>query len=257
MTDDDTPTPTAAAIATGSAKAGTASTIPTGSATTRATSIDKRQAVDAVQSGRAVGRPARRAGRDPVPEDDVRREEPGVGHCETDAERIVDQPHLGQQVDTADGEQQRGTVAHGPGAGGGQRHDRQELDGRDGRQRQPVDRQVEAAVHRGEHRPPGEHQPAGRPVQPCPAAPRPPPGTEHHRRGRDPQPGDAEHVDAHEEQHREGRPEVVEDRAADEPGLRRHPVGHGHQPAAARRPDARCGDRHPFMVDRPTGSRNA
>ena len=53
-------------------------------------------------------------------------------------------------------------------------------------------------------------------VQPCQRAPRPAPEREHERGGGDPQPRHPERVDAHEQQHREGRPEVVEDRAADE-----------------------------------------
>jgi hypothetical protein len=53
------------------------------------------------------------------------------------------------------------------------------------------------------------------------AAPRAPPQREDRRGRRDPHPRHPEHVDAGEQQHGEGRPEVVEDRADHEVGLGR------------------------------------
>ena len=63
-------------------------------------------------------------------------------------------------------------------------------------------------------------------------APRPPPEREDDRRRGDPQPRDAERLDQREEQHREGRAEIVEDRADEEEGVRRHAVRAGRRKAA-------------------------
>ena len=86
-------------------------------------------------------------------------------------------------------------------------------------ERQPVDREVEAAVHQREHGAPGQQQPPAVAVEPREAA-RPAPEREDQRGRGDPQPGDAEHVDAREQQHGERRAEVVEDRADDEVRVR-------------------------------------
>jgi hypothetical protein len=97
-----------------------------------------------------------------------------------------------------------------------ERDDRQELDRRDGREREAVDREVEPHVHHREHRAPAQDQRVGQPRE------RPPPRREHGRRGGDPQPGDAERVDPGEQQHRERRAEVVEDGGDEEVAVRRH-----------------------------------
>jgi hypothetical protein len=57
---------------------------------------------------------------------------------------------VGEDVDAWDRERERDTVAEGSNTECGEHDHRQELDGGDGAERQPVDREVEAAVHGGE-----------------------------------------------------------------------------------------------------------
>jgi hypothetical protein len=92
----------------------------------------------------------------------------------------------------------------------------EELDGAHGRQRQPVDGQVEEAVHRGQGDPEGQQHPPLTVAEPGDQAPGAPPQREHDGGAGDAQPGHPEHRDVREQQHREGRPEVVEDRADQE-----------------------------------------
>ena len=160
------------------------------------------------------------AGGHPVREADVEGEQHGVRGGERDAERVVHEVHVGDEVDAGDGEQEGREVGAGADCTGGQRDHRQELDRGDGAQRQPVDREVEAGVHRREHRPPGHQQSAGVALEPRPGLPGPAPQREHHRRRGDPEPGDAQDVDPGEQQHRERGAEVVEHRADHEVRVR-------------------------------------
>jgi Lrp/AsnC family leucine-responsive transcriptional regulator len=161
-----------------------------------------------------------------VPEHDVEREQRRVDRGQPDAPRFGDQAHVGEQVHAADGQHERGAVAQRARRDGGEHDHRQELDGGDGAQRQPVDRQVEAAVHHREDGSPGDDQHLRPPVDARPDAPGPAPDREDERRRGDPQPGDAQRIDPDEQQHGERRPEVVEHRAHDEPQVRRHALCH-------------------------------
>ena len=90
-----------AASATGSTSAGSASQPPIGVTTTSAISIEAPRPsipLDAL------------ALRDPVAEDDVRGEEDGVRERERDADRLALELDVGEQVDAADGERERGGV---------------------------------------------------------------------------------------------------------------------------------------------------
>jgi hypothetical protein len=165
------------------------------------------------------------AAREPVGEDDVRREERGVRERERYSDRLPDEPHLREQVDADRRCSNRGEVAGNPGAEQGEPDGSEELDRRHHRQRQAVDRHVEACVHRREHRPqPADEQPAAA-IESGEPPPGPPPDREHRRRGSDPQPRDSERLDPREQEHRERRPEVVEDGAADEVRVRGNRVG--------------------------------
>ena len=161
--------------------------------------------------------------RDAVAEDDVRGEEDGVRQRERNADRLALELDVGEEVDAADCECQRGGVPPRPRAECGERDYGQEFDRRDRAERQPVDRQVEAHVHHRQDGAPGDKRPPASLVETGDEPPRSPPDREDGSRGGDPEPGDAEDVDPCEEQHRERRPEVVEDRAADEVGVRREP----------------------------------
>ena len=136
------PTATPAASTTGSVSAGTAAQPPIGVATRSATSIDRTERIDSARPGEPG---------DAVPEHDVEREEGGVREREGDAERLPGEHDVCEQVDAEDCERQRGAVP--PGARPERReHDHgQELDRGDRAERQPVDREVEAAVHDAEH----------------------------------------------------------------------------------------------------------
>ena len=169
----------------------------------------------------------------PVREDDVRREQHRVGEGEGHAQRRARQPHVGEEVNAGDGERQRPRVAGAASAHRRQGDHRQELDRGHGPQRQPVDRHVEAAVHRGQDRAPrGQQAPPGA-IERRERPPRAAPGGEDRRGGGDPQPGHAQHVHPREQQHRERGPQVVEHGADQEPGVRRRPL---HERAAARPP---------------------
>jgi hypothetical protein len=185
------------------------------------------------------GQPVDAAGRpvlgDAVAEDDVAGEQRGVGEGDQHAERLGHQPHVGQQPHARHRQREGEPVAHRAGAERGQDDHGQELDGRHRAQRQAVDGQVEAAVHDRQHGPPAEQRAA----LPAPRRRERAPGTapqREHRRGRhDAQEGDAEHLHAREQQHRERRSEVVEDGAHQEVQVGRGgrepvpgPGGHGH-----------------------------
>jgi hypothetical protein len=156
-------------------------------------------------------------------------EPPGFGH----------QPQAGQDGDTAHAAGQGQQVARGAAADGGKQDRAEELDRADRREREPVHSQVEQRVHHGQDGAQAREDPAlvgGRGTQHPPG---PAPGREHDRRRRDPQPRHAQDVDPREQQHRERRPEVVEDRTDQEVRRGREPLHHG--------PSVDL-DRHPAMV---------
>ena len=111
------------------------------------------------------------------------------------------------------------------GCHGGEADRADELDGGHGAQRQPVDRDVEARVHGGEHATPRDHHSAGRAREVAPRSARLAPRGEDQRCRRDSQPGDAQNIDLCEEQDRERRPELVKDGADDEVRVRRNRTG--------------------------------
>ena len=74
-----------------------------------------------------------------VADHDVGGEEGGVDEGERHAQRIALQGDVGQQVDAGNREGERAEVARRAGAEGGQDDHGEELDRRDGAQRQPVD----------------------------------------------------------------------------------------------------------------------
>jgi len=179
---------------------------------------------DRHRSGEAVDAAQVRPARDAMREHDVRREERRVREGEPDARRVALQPQVRQQVHAPGRDGDRGEVARDARTRCGEQDRPEELDRRDRREWQTVDREVEARVHHGEHpaeRPDGEPAVA---IEPAQAAPRPPPRSEHEGSRRDPQPGDPEHVDPCEEEHGERRAEVVEDGAAGEVRRRRNAV---------------------------------
>ena len=171
------------------------------------------KAVEPVQGG-AAG--------DPVREDDVRREQAGVGEAEQDPDRLRDEADVGQQVHTARRRGDRGEVASHARAGRGQRDRPDELDRGDRRERQVVDRDVEAGVHDREDGAERDEQRAAPAVEGDERPPGPPPESEDDGRRGDPQPGDARADVLGEEQDGERGAEVVEERAPGEVRLRRH-----------------------------------
>ena len=122
--------------------------------------------------------------------------------------------------------------------------------------RLPVDRDVEAHVHRRKHHCEPDDRLSRGAVRPDERVPRSSP--EHEDRGgtRDPEPGYAERLDAGEEEHGERGPEVVEERASPRSravvarsspcGRRRH-----EGPFSARRPPRRHGRRVRVIVEWP------
>ena len=92
-------------------------------------------------------------------ENDVQREQGRVGERECDPDRFACESHVGEDVDAGHCERQGETVAAPADADCREQDHGQELDRRDRAERQPVDREVEAAVHRGEDRGEADHQP--------------------------------------------------------------------------------------------------
>ncbi len=143
------------ASATGSAKAGTAAQPAIGVTDDQRDEHRRREPVDALTPRRAP--PGGRARCTP-------RTAPALANARRDAQRLALELHAGEQVDagrrpSASAATLRGVRA--PSAGQGDHG--QELDRRHGRQRQPVDRQVEAAVHqRASTAPHGEQRSGGR-----------------------------------------------------------------------------------------------
>ena len=142
-----------ASSATGSVSAGSTSQPPSGVTTTAAISIDAARPsmpLTALVARHAVG------------EHDVEGEEHGVRERERHAQRLAGEAHVGEQVHARHGERERAEVARGARAERRERDHREELDRRDRAERQPVDGQVEAAVHERQHGAPGRAAAAAR-----------------------------------------------------------------------------------------------
>jgi hypothetical protein len=154
-------------------------------------------------------------------------------------------PGPGGGAHAADRKERR-VVARAAQAIGGQGDDRQELDRRDRRQRQPVDRQVEAGDHRRQHLAPRQQQPAPIGVEPCEQAPWPPPrakiAAELTIRSHV-----APSASTRQQQHGEGGSELLED-GADEVRVRRDP-GRGTRWNAPRTCNPHTGDQPRFSQD--------
>ena len=209
------PTPIPARSATGSTSAG--------SAAQPAERRDDHHR-DEHRRGEPVDPGHRAVPRDTMREDDVEGEERRVREREGDADRLRLELDVGEEVDAADREDERGAVPQRARPESGEPDHRQELDRGHRAERQPVDGDVEADVHHREHRAQREDEPRPGGVEGRERPPRPPPRGEDRRRGRDPEPRDPEGRHEREEKHGEGRPQVVEDGAADEVGLGRDPI---------------------------------
>ena len=216
MTDDDTPTAIPAAIATGSEKACGGAREPDRGDEEEGEQHCRRQPVDPAQA---------RAPCDAVGEDDVGGEQRGVREGEGHPDRLPLELHVRQQVHAYGRCRDRGDVASRPRTDRREDDRADELDRGNRRQREPVDRDVEADVHRGEDGPQRNDQRPSAAIEREKRAPGPPPEGEDRRGRGDPEPCDAEHVHPGEEQDREGGPEIVEDGAADEVRLGRHRIG--------------------------------
>jgi len=160
-----------------------------------------------------------------VGEHDVGGEERGVREREADPGRAAGDLDMRQQVHAGGRRGDGDPVVAGARAGDGERDRPQELDGGDRRERQAIDGEVEADVHAGEDGAEARDQQAGSRVDLAQAPPGPPPRREDEGGRGDAHPGDAEHVDAGEQEHREGWAQVVEDGAPGEVRLRRHRSG--------------------------------
>ena len=220
------PTPTPAARATGSRSAGATLAAPNGTIASRGDEHREREAVDA---------PDRRAARQAVREDDVEGEQPGVDERQGEADRLGSEADVDEHVHAGNREREREPVSKRADAERRKDDHRQELDRCDRPQREPVDCEVEARVHHREDEPERDEEPERRPVEPWKRPPWPSPDGEHDRRAHDAEPGDAEWLDPHEQEHGERRAEVVEHRASDEEGRRRSPGEPRHDHRFARR----------------------
>ena len=196
MTDEHTPTANAAASNAGWVNAGMAARDPD-----RRGQHGRHEHRDAEPVDRAP--PVARIGvGDPVAERDVEHEQRAVGEREQVPERRAGQPQVGEREDAGDREREGDRVAPAADPRRGQHDHAEELDRADRGQREPGDREVEGGVHQRQHHAEGDEQP----VDPPPGPPQPPPRREHQGGGDDPQPGDAEHVDAGEQEHGERGP---------------------------------------------------
>ena len=205
------PTPMPHSSQVGWANAGSAGSSPTGVAATAAISM----ASPSRSIPRIGSEPSAGSG-DPVGEHDVQHEAEAVGEGEDEPPRLPAEPHLDQARDAEHGQREGADVAAAPGAPGREHQGAEELEGADGRQRQPVAGEVEQRVHRREHGAEADEHPPLRPRRGPPQPPRAAPESEHGRGGGDPQPRHAEDVDPGEQQDRQRRSEVVEDGAGEE-----------------------------------------
>jgi Lrp/AsnC family transcriptional regulator, leucine-responsive regulatory protein len=160
-----------------------------------------------------------------VGEHDVEGEQPRVAERQRHAERLAAQLDRDEREHPAHGEHKRQPVARRADAHRREHDHRQELNRGHSPERQPCDPLVEAAVHDREHDPERGHQTHRVAIGPAQRPPRSAPQREHDRGADDPQPGDAERSDPHEQQHRERGSEVVEDGTSDEIRLGRDVLG--------------------------------
>jgi hypothetical protein len=182
-----------------------------------------REPVDVCRPAFLRGAPA--AGvRHPMAEQDVEHEQRAVGEGEDEAERLTGDADRGDGDDARRGEEQGSGVATGPRAGRGQDHGAEELDRAYRRQRQPVHREVEHRVHHREYQAHRHQVPAFASAETADEPPGPPPERKYDRRAGDPEPGHPEHVDPSEQEHRQRRPQIVENGADQEERLWRQPV---------------------------------
>ena len=101
ITEDAIPTPTPAASATGSVRAGSASQPPIGVTTTRAISIDAARPSMPLTCSPCATR---------WPSTMYAAKRTAFASCERDAERLALEPDVGEEVDAADGERERRRV---------------------------------------------------------------------------------------------------------------------------------------------------
>ena len=164
-----------------------------------------------------------------VPENHIAGEQHCVQHGADQPDAITGKSYVGQHVNPADCQHHRECVTRRSDRERGQNYDRHELDGGDGAERYAVDGEIEAAVHRGEHdRPPGHESPDVTAQRP-PDGPSYPPQPEHRRGRSDPQPRNTEWFDPREQQYRDRRTQVVEDRTDDEVRLCRNDIRAVHR----------------------------
>ncbi|MCF3946902.1 hypothetical protein L2A60_09440 [Acidiphilium iwatense] len=173
-----------------------------------------------VYPGRA--RPARR---DAVAEQDVEHEQRAIGEGEDISEHLAGKANFGEHMDAGDRQDEGGKVAPGARARGGDGDGAEELDGADGGERQTRDGLVENHVHDRQNHAERHDNTLVPPRQCGEEPPGSQPECEHQAGACDAQPRDTGGRDACEQEHGEGRTEIVEDRAGQEPGIRGQLVG--------------------------------
>ena len=139
-------------------------------------------------------------------------------------ESLTAEVHVREQHDAGGGREHRAAVSRGARPRNGERDRPDELDRSDRGERQVVDRDVEAHVHRCEDGTERDEEPRTLAVEPRDHPPGATPEREHECGRGDAKPRDAEDVDPREEQDGEGRAEVVKDGACREVRLRRGPT---------------------------------
>ena len=162
---------------------------------------------------------------DPVAEHDVAHEQRTVQEGPEQARGIARPAHVDEDEHARD---RQAECQRGCGGSAGRECDADradELDRGDHAHRQPVQRQIERGVHHGEAGAQRQQQGALAGCRAGEGPPRPGPGCEDERRRGDAQPRDAEHAHRREQQHGEGRAQIVEDGAHPEPGMGRHGLG--------------------------------
>ncbi len=147
-------------------------------------------------------------------QNDVCSEQRSVGECERDPDWLSNKSHVGQQVDASSCRRCGGEVAPNPCSDQGEGDWSNELDCCHRRQRQPVDRDVEARVHDRKDRAESDRQQLAGAVEGEKLAPGPPPHRKDHGRRSDSKPSDPQDINPGEEEHCERWPQVMEDGAA-------------------------------------------
>ena len=201
------PTPSPQSSQVGWWRAGRAAPMPNGVAATApmATARLSRSRGGAAALRRHVG--------EPVADEHVEHEADAVRGCEEQPDRRAGDADLDEQRDAGDGEGERERVAAGAGAVRREGDDAEELDAGDGRQRQPVEGEVEGGVHGREDAAERDDEQALLAAGRAPDGPRWAQQREHQRGRGHPKPCHTHRVQVGEEEHRERRPEVVEGRS--------------------------------------------